>query len=208
MGTRRLALPLAKPERLDMLWVSYFACGNAAYVERITTALSPPDAEERTVAQVPIEGAARWPLSSNARQHEDVRRSLQELCVRSRGAIRGELEAILERFVLGMRRRARLTPWMRETSRLRRLRTPPRATADRRPRQPDTNAGIDMMTSPPEGPPSVKAKHLGLVVGLGVMVGTIVGAVVGNVGLGVSYGIIGGTAIFFVLNSVGRGRGP
>ena len=65
-----------------------------------------------------------------------------------------------------------------------------------------------MMTSPPEGPPSVKAKHLGLVVGLGVMVGTIVGAVVGNVGLGVSYGIIGGTAIFFVLNSVGRGRGP
>jgi hypothetical protein len=91
-----LEMPLTKPERLDMLWASYFASGKAAYVERIATALMPPEPENKTAMQATIYGAARWSLTSNARQHEGVRTLLTKLRARSKGVLRTELDAILK----------------------------------------------------------------------------------------------------------------
>jgi hypothetical protein len=90
-----LELPLTKPERLDMLWASYFASGKVAYVERIATALTPPESDKKTLGGVAIYGAARWSLTSNARQHEDVRSLLEDLRARSNGALLAELDDIL-----------------------------------------------------------------------------------------------------------------
>lgn len=90
-----LELPLTSPERLDMLWASYFASGNAAYVERLTTALE-PSADDAPATAAAIRGAARWSLGSNARQHDDVREILHGLHARADGAVRDELAALLE----------------------------------------------------------------------------------------------------------------
>jgi hypothetical protein len=92
-----LDMPLDRPSRLDMLWAGYFASGKAAYIERLTTALALPEAEEPSIEQLLVTGAARWSLVSNGRQHEDVRAALRELHGRSTGALRTELESILER---------------------------------------------------------------------------------------------------------------
>ena len=92
-----LEMALTKPERLDMLWASYFASGKSAYVERIATALELAHAEEKTLESAVIYRAARWSLTSNAQQHEAIRKILENLLAQSSSHVREELDAILEK---------------------------------------------------------------------------------------------------------------
>lgn len=83
------------PSTLDGLWVSYFASGNPAYVEKITTALTLDHGEEDGLESLMIYGAARWSLASNARQHEEVKAVLEGVQTGSTGVLRSELSEIL-----------------------------------------------------------------------------------------------------------------
>ncbi len=84
-----------KPEVLDRLWASYFASGNVVYLERLVSALAIPAPETPKSADDLVQGAARWSLSSNAEQYDDIRDALQELQATSEGVIHEELATIL-----------------------------------------------------------------------------------------------------------------
>lgn len=72
-------LELDSPVVLDMLWASFLATGDAAYVERVLTVLewdrSPPDDRGHRMVSL-VRESAEWSIQSNIEQHPRVR----EIC--------------------------------------------------------------------------------------------------------------------------------
>jgi hypothetical protein len=68
-------IDIDSPATLDMLWASFFASGSRDYVERIISVLDRPTEggdKQTRLNNILLVGAAKWSLSSNAVQHEQV----------------------------------------------------------------------------------------------------------------------------------------
>jgi len=92
--------PITSPAMLDMLWATFMASGNTAYVERIINVLAlSPDAEEKDsrINSMLIVGAAKWSLSSNAFQHELVYRTCQKFTDSENQNIKKAISEVLEK---------------------------------------------------------------------------------------------------------------
>lgn len=67
------------PENLDSLWATYFASGEFKYIRKIVSALALNHEYEDGIDNLLTYGAAAWSISSNARQHPEIRRYLEKL---------------------------------------------------------------------------------------------------------------------------------
>ena len=89
-----LFVTIDDPAVIDMLWISFFAGGNPAYVRRIAEMLAVPDPEKKDMVALSLWGAARWSLTSNAREHAAVRAALRQ-CVAEGHVRQAEIEEVL-----------------------------------------------------------------------------------------------------------------
>lgn len=90
-----LDAPLS-PSVLDALWAGYFASNRPELVARIVDALELPHEQEDGINNLAIWGAAKWSLSSNASQHEDVLFLLQQMAESAEEGRRNALEDMLK----------------------------------------------------------------------------------------------------------------
>jgi len=73
-----LQFPVNGPVTLDLLWLSFFATGDIAFVHQIIGALQLLAAEENTPTHA-IGSAALWSLGQNAREHPLIEAHCREL---------------------------------------------------------------------------------------------------------------------------------
>lgn len=85
---------IVSPDHLDMLWCDFFATGNEASIERISTKLK--DLKSEDAVQKVTAGSARWSLISNSVQHDRVYQICQKLAETTADP---ELKAQLETIV-------------------------------------------------------------------------------------------------------------
>ena len=88
-----LEVPVDSPAVLDQLWAMFMATGDAAPVRRIISVVHL--LEEGHGAEIMVGGAARWALTSNARQHKRVYDICRQELQRSEGTTKSLLEQIL-----------------------------------------------------------------------------------------------------------------
>lgn len=82
--------PVDSPADLDRLWVMFMATGDAAPVRKIISVLHL--LEEGHGEEIIVGGAARWSLTSNARQHKRV----YEICQQELRGTEGTTKSLLE----------------------------------------------------------------------------------------------------------------
>jgi hypothetical protein len=105
LGTPAKDVTASRPESptdLDMLWLTFFATGDALPLKRISSVLEFP--EQIQMDDVLLADAARWSLTSNAKQHPRVLALLKELLPTLSGAEAERLGDILEAASAGSRR--------------------------------------------------------------------------------------------------------
>lgn len=95
-------LPLSRvpvtPGDLDMLWAAFMATGNEQPVNMIIDVLSRPLPERGASGSVEallMNGAAKWSLASNAKQHPRVRLILEQRQAKASGLLRQQLDRLL-----------------------------------------------------------------------------------------------------------------
>ncbi|MFQ5898165.1 MAG: hypothetical protein ACE5JN_07955 [Candidatus Methylomirabilia bacterium] len=86
--------PVSSPRDLDLLWATFFATGDSAVVEKITSVVDL--AEDGHGRELLLGAAARWSLRSNARQHPRVLEIVGVLARESRGRTAQLLNEIYE----------------------------------------------------------------------------------------------------------------
>lgn len=85
--------PVDSPAELDSLWAMFMATGDATPVRKIISVLHL--LEEGRGQEIVLGSAAKWSLTSNARQHKRVYEICQQELRGSKGATKSLLEQIL-----------------------------------------------------------------------------------------------------------------
>jgi hypothetical protein len=83
------------PSALDFIWGSFMETGNAELVVPLIGVIVPPK-DHKDVLMVVISGAARWSLSSNAKQHPKIMELCKRQIPKEPPAIAAELRKIVE----------------------------------------------------------------------------------------------------------------
>lgn len=92
------------PGDLDLLWAVFVATGDERPVHMIVDVLSWPLPERGATGSVEallLNGAAKWSLASNARQHARVRRILEQRQGEASGSLRQALDELLAKLAAG-----------------------------------------------------------------------------------------------------------
>ena len=95
-----LTMEASSPSDLDMLWAVFMATGNPAAVHRIIDVLGRPLPEEKTRAGINallLQGAAKWSLGSNIRQHPRVAGIAKTRLETATGLLQSELGEVVGR---------------------------------------------------------------------------------------------------------------
>ncbi len=90
--------PATRPGDLDMLWAVFSATGDDRPVNMIVDVLARPLPERTAPGSVEallMNGAAKWSLAANARQHRRVAEILRQRQETASGALRQELDQLL-----------------------------------------------------------------------------------------------------------------
>ena len=88
--------PISSPADLDMLWAAFMASGDRRCVERVIGVL-PWHEDKKDTDRFLIGHAAKWSLTSNARQHRQVMQLCQEELKKLSGAHRSILEEVINK---------------------------------------------------------------------------------------------------------------
>ena len=78
---------IVSPDMLDMMWAAFMASGDSLYVKKVIDALGSQD--------VLIQGAAKWSLSSNMKQHELVDQIVKSEALTRDGVIKKEISELM-----------------------------------------------------------------------------------------------------------------